>query len=239
LLAAVWMAVLLSGLVGLPDSAAAFQKTQVPCVTPDGWCLRFLHTEPIPVVRSLDFNLPGPGQVLVTFHGSLLCDYFGNEIDFAVVDLASQIVTTTEEVPSFNGPGGLRHAITLLLPPGISTTDTFNLASSRIIDYTTGGPQTVFFKITKLRMDAQTQCTVYNATFSVAYSLPGNPPPAVATFGDVPTNHPFFQFIEALKASGITGGCQVAPPLFCPDSPLTRGQMATFLSIALGLHFVP
>jgi hypothetical protein len=62
LLAAVWMAVLLSGLVGLPAPAAAFQKTQVPCVTPDGWCLRFLHTEPIPVVRSLDFNLPGPGQ---------------------------------------------------------------------------------------------------------------------------------------------------------------------------------
>jgi hypothetical protein len=240
LLAAAWMAVLLSGLVGLPDSAAAFQKTQVPCVTPDGWCLQFLSNEAIPVVRSLDFNLPGPGQVLVNFHGSLLCDFFGLEDDVAVVDLASQIVTTTEEVPSFNGPGGLRHAITLLLPPSLQqTSDTFNLASSRIIVYTTGGPQTIFFKITKLRMDSGTQCTVYNATFSVAYSLPGNPRPVVASFGDVPTNHPFFQFIEALKTSGITSGCQLSPPLFCPDQALTRGQMAVFLSTALGLHFAP
>ena len=41
---------------------------------------------------------------------------------------------------------------------------------------------------------------------------------------------------EALKASGITGGCSVSPPLFCPADPLTRGQMAVFLAKALGLH---
>jgi hypothetical protein len=64
-----------------------------------------------------------------------------------------------------------------------------------------------------------------------------SPPPATASFNDVPTNHPFFQFIEALKASGITSGCQASPPLYCPDSPLTRGQMAVFLSKALGLHW--
>ena len=32
-----------------------------------------------------------------------------------------------------------------------------------------------------------------------------SPPPATASFNDVPTSHPFFQFVEALKASGITG----------------------------------
>jgi hypothetical protein len=64
-----------------------------------------------------------------------------------------------------------------------------------------------------------------------------SPPPASASFNDVPTNHPFFQFIEALKASGITAGCQASPPLYCPDAPLTRGQMAVFLSKALGLHW--
>ena len=62
-----------------------------------------------------------------------------------------------------------------------------------------------------------------------------SPPPAAATFGDVPTSHPFFQFIEALVSSGITGGCGGGN--FCPDAPLTRGQMAVFLSKALGLHF--
>jgi len=64
-----------------------------------------------------------------------------------------------------------------------------------------------------------------------------SPTPAVASFDDVPMSHPFFQFIEALKASGITGGCQASPPLYCPDSPLTRGQMAVFLAKALGLHW--
>src|SRR5215472_15184974 len=64
-----------------------------------------------------------------------------------------------------------------------------------------------------------------------------SPPPAVASFNDVPTTHPFFQFIEALKASGITAGCQSSPPLYCPDEPLTRGQMAVFLAKALGLQW--
>ena len=63
------------------------------------------------------------------------------------------------------------------------------------------------------------------------------PPPASPSFNDVPTGHPFFQYIEALKASGITGGCQAAPPLYCPDAPVTRGQMAVFIAKALGLHW--
>lgn len=59
--------------------------------------------------------------------------------------------------------------------------------------------------------------------------------PALATFNDVPTDHPFFQYIEALAASGITGGCGNGN--YCPNAPLTRGQMAVFLSKSLGLHF--
>jgi len=69
----------------------------------------------------------------------------------------------------------------------------------------------------------------------VRYQLQVSPAPGTATFNDVPTNHPFFQFVEALAASGITAGCGGGN--FCPDNPLTRGQMAVFLSIALGLHF--
>ena len=64
-----------------------------------------------------------------------------------------------------------------------------------------------------------------------------NPPPVAANFGDVPMDHPYFQFISALYYSGITGGCQASPPLYCPDSPVTRGQMAVFLAKALGLNW--
>ena len=69
----------------------------------------------------------------------------------------------------------------------------------------------------------------------VGYKLQVSPPPATATFGDVPTSHLFFQFIEALAASGITGGCGAGN--YCPDAPLTRGQMAVFLAKALGLQW--
>jgi hypothetical protein len=73
----------------------------------------------------------------------------------------------------------------------------------------------------------------------VYYTLQVSPPPATASFQDVPTGHPFFRFIEALRASGITAGCSGAPPLYCPDDPVTRGQMAVFLGRALGLHWAP
>ncbi|WP_456445250.1 S-layer homology domain-containing protein [Thiolapillus sp.] len=62
-----------------------------------------------------------------------------------------------------------------------------------------------------------------------------SPAPATATFNDVSSSHPFFQYIEALAASGITSGCSATN--YCPDDPLTRGQMAVFLSKALGLHW--
>jgi hypothetical protein len=69
----------------------------------------------------------------------------------------------------------------------------------------------------------------------VGYVLQVSPPPGSPTFGDVPPSHPFFQFIEALAASGITGGCGGGN--YCPDNPLTRGQMAVFLAKALGLQW--
>ena len=60
-------------------------------------------------------------------------------------------------------------------------------------------------------------------------------PPVTPTFGDVPTSHPFYQFVEALYAAGITAG--YANGNFGVTDPITRGQMAVFLSKALGLHW--
>ncbi len=62
-----------------------------------------------------------------------------------------------------------------------------------------------------------------------------SPAPATATFTDVPTGHWTFPFVEALAASGITAGC--GGGYYCPDDPLTRGQMAVYLAAALGLHW--
>ena len=44
----------------------------------------------------------------------------------------------------------------------------------------------------------------------------------------------FCGFIEQFAALGITGGCSATPPLYCPDSPVTRAQMAIFLTTVIG-----
>ncbi len=73
------------------------------------------------------------------------------------------------------------------------------------------------------------------AGMRVGYKLQVSPAPGTADFGDVPTSHPFFQYVEALAKSGITGGCGNGN--YCPDTPVTRGQMAVFLAKALGLQW--
>jgi hypothetical protein len=56
------------------------------------------------------------------------------------------------------------------------------------------------------------------------------PPPATgAVFDDVPVGSFAADWIEDLSGRGITAGCSASPPLYCPSSPNTRGQMATFI----------
>lgn len=55
-------------------------------------------------------------------------------------------------------------------------------------------------------------------------------PPAMGGstgFGDVPTNYWAAAWIKQLAVEGITGGCGSGN--YCPDSPVTRSQMAVFL----------
>ena len=63
----------------------------------------------------------------------------------------------------------------------------------------------------------------------------GQTPPSTATYQDVAIGRWSHAAVEALTLAGITGGCQKSPPLFCPDAPLTRGQLAAFLVRGLKL----
>jgi hypothetical protein len=45
--------------------------------------------------------------------------------------------------------------------------------------------------------------------------------------------------IEAIFAAGLTNGCDPRGIRYCPDSPVTRGQMAAFLARALNLPAAP
>lgn len=55
-------------------------------------------------------------------------------------------------------------------------------------------------------------------------------------FLDVPTSHPFHNFVEWLVNRGVTAGCGGGN--YCPDSPVTRGQMAVFMK-GLGVVATP
>lgn len=69
----------------------------------------------------------------------------------------------------------------------------------------------------------------------IGYVLQVSPAPGTATFTDVPVGSLYHRYVEALYASGVTAGCGVG--IYCPNTPVTRGQMAVFLSIALGLQW--
>jgi hypothetical protein len=64
------------------------------------------------------------------------------------------------------------------------------------------------------------------------------PPPCTGIFGDVPCPSTFADWIEALAAEGITGGCGSGN--YCPTTPVRRDQMAVFLMKAEhGSGFTP
>ncbi len=61
------------------------------------------------------------------------------------------------------------------------------------------------------------------------------PPPATGTvFADVPAGYWAGAFIEALAAEGITGGCGGGN--YCPEAPVTRAEMAVFLTATFNLQ---
>ena len=61
------------------------------------------------------------------------------------------------------------------------------------------------------------------------YGSSYSPPPPTGRFGDVPIDSPFAPYIEELYSLGVTGGCSSSPLMYCPDSPVTREQMAVLL----------
>lgn len=61
---------------------------------------------------------------------------------------------------------------------------------------------------------------------------------AYTTFADVPVTHMFYRHIEGFYNTGITSGCSLSPRRYCPNTPVTRGEMAVFIERSLG-NFSP
>jgi hypothetical protein len=100
----------------------------------------------------------------------------------------------------------------------------------------TVGGQTDLYSIA-LSTGAATLIGPVGAALDLGGLALGEPGVTTLTFGDVSGN--FAQaFIADLAAAGLTGGCATNPPLFCPDAPVTREQMAAFIMRGLG-EFAP
>jgi hypothetical protein len=160
----------LAGLVFAGAASAAVIKSQPTCAGASGFCLQFSAPgTTIPVIRSIAFIAPSAGTAAVSFHGSLVCS--NNSTTDKVLDFATQIVTSASAVPVVNGAGALRLATVLKdsTEHTLNTTDTLNLASTRVFSIPGAGQKNYYFKIAALRMDASTTCLVYSATFTVQF----------------------------------------------------------------------
>ena len=54
-------------------------------------------------------------------------------------------------------------------------------------------------------------------------------------FADVPPGNVFYNFVDRLAVLNITLGCTPDHSMYCPNDPVTRGQMAAFLVRAFNL----
>jgi len=64
------------------------------------------------------------------------------------------------------------------------------------------------------------------------YTPPACTPPG--TFADVPCPSQYADWIEDLSTRGVTGGCDLVPN-FCPTRPVSRAEMAVFLTLMFNL----
>ena len=61
----------------------------------------------------------------------------------------------------------------------------------------------------------------------------------VSRFADIDPGHWWIRYVERLADRKITIGCKLEPFRYCPDRPVTRAQMASFLVRALDLGPAP
>lgn len=185
-----------------------------------------------PYRYSAAVNLPDGGEI------TAICLYAANTKPGASVTLALEAIKLA--------PGGQPPGVVPI--PGASVVATFSTGYDSVcsgpLDYVFhdtadvdgGGPELVAHRLTATFSDLNDGSLALGGV-RVVWHRQVSPPPDTPTFTDVPADHPFFAHIEALAGSEITGGCNADPPQYCPDAPLTRGQMAVFLAKALGLHW--
>jgi hypothetical protein len=142
--------------------------------------------------------------------------------DAAVVQ--TTVVNCPFAAPSIAAPASVPSAtadLTATADSGAGHSDAWTLTGGTITDgqdaatvtFTSGDPGTTM-------------------TLAVVDSIPGCAAPETSVpifvdFLDVASGHPFHDFVVDVALAGVTAGCGTGN--YCPDAPVTRGQMAVFL----------
>ena len=206
-------------------------------------------TESVVVIPATAFMARDPATTWVSTNGRLRQSFVGTSFWYAGVQLptGASITRVTMEACDTTPTGLIVASLSwdnTLGQGGLVT----NIFGTGLAPATPGcsvfpatvTPRTVNNDTEHLTMLAQWQGDFSGSAaeliaFRVYYKLQVSPAPGTATFADVPVGDPLHRFVEALVAAGITGGCGGGN--YCPNTPVTRGQMAVFLSAALGLHW--
>jgi hypothetical protein len=106
--------------------------------------------------------------------------------------------------------------------PGSGCASTFfDLSSANFVVNNAG--LHLFVIITLEAADSTTELAGARFTYDTdVFSYPPTP-----IFNDVPASDPRFSWIQEMSQDGITSGCGGGN--FCPNNPVTRGQMSVFL----------
>ena len=137
----------------------------------------------------------------------------------------------TGAASGLTGPGGPTYSI------DDSTADYGTAGAGATVDCNSATGDCYLMTVSGARPVAHWDATfTENLTFSSVFNTwtihIGN------SFTDVLTSNQFYFFVESLFHSGVTGGC--GPGLYCPNSAVTRAQMAAFLLKAEhGPSYVP
>jgi S-layer homology domain len=155
----------------------------------------------------------------------------GAHLEYVRVMMYDDTTSTTPSMGMFeNYMYGPRTTIVALTP---SASSAGNRYVDFAVDYTVPNKNTSLLVLAILNQSGALYEGLYGLTFWMHLQI--SPAPATATFVDVPVGSFGFRQIEALASSGITAGCDATH--FCPNSPISRAQMAVFLAKALGLHW--
>jgi len=136
------------------------------------------------------------------------------------------------------GVSGISDVITVDLESEVTSADGLSLVlgGRDNVDLKTQGAGEMLWLFQNNQLGSQHSVTTVKTRTSPRQ--PGKPAEegAPPSFDDVPADHIFHDEIVWLAGQGITRGCN--PPdntAFCPDDPVTRGQMAAFLNRTFGL----